>query len=100
MAGAYPGGYTEFQPASLPFPTRIVDPHHERVPILGLLEGGESKRRIAEGKQGSLAPGQKADLAVFPTDHYNEILYHRGRLKPVSVWKDGRCVLNLSNKAS
>jgi len=50
--------------------------------------------------RGSLAPGQKADLAVFPTDHYNEILYHQGRLKPVSVWKDGHCVLNLSNKAS
>ena len=49
--------------------------------------------------RGSLAPGQKADLAVFPTDHYNEILYHQGRLKPVSVWKDGRCVLDLSKTA-
>ena len=50
--------------------------------------------------RGSLAPGQKADLVVFPTDHSNEILYHQGRLKPVSVWKDGRCVLDLSKNAS
>jgi imidazolonepropionase len=46
--------------------------------------------------RGRIEAGQKADLAVFPTDHYNEILYHQGRLKPVSVWKDGRCVLDLS----
>ena len=50
--------------------------------------------------RGSLAPGQKADLAVFPTDHYNEILYHQGRLKPISVWKEGRCVHDLSKKAT
>ena len=49
--------------------------------------------------RGILKAGYRADLAVFPTDHYNEILYHQGRLKPVSVWKDGRCVLNLSKKA-
>ncbi len=46
--------------------------------------------------RGRLEAGQIADLAVFHTDHYNEILYHQGRLKPVSVWKNGRCVLDLS----
>ncbi len=50
--------------------------------------------------RGRLEAGKKADLVVFPCDHYNEILYHQGRLKPVSVWKNGRCVLDLSKTAS
>lgn len=38
---------------------------------------------------GQLAVGFSADLVVFPTGHYNEILYHQGQLKPSMVWKDG-----------
>lgn len=42
--------------------------------------------------RGRLQEGMKADLAVFPTDHYNEILYHQGQLRPFQVWKNGSCV--------
>lgn len=42
--------------------------------------------------RGRLEPGLLADLCLFPTSHYNEILYHQGRLKPSWVWKNGRCV--------
>lgn len=32
--------------------------------------------------RGSLSPGKRADITVFPTDDYREILYHQGSLKP------------------
>ncbi len=44
--------------------------------------------------RGRLEEGMKADLAVFPTDHYNEILYHQGQLRPFQVWKNGTCVFS------
>lgn len=40
--------------------------------------------------RGTLAPGQLADFVLFDTDHFNEILYHQGRLRPSGVWKSGR----------
>lgn len=40
--------------------------------------------------RGRLAEGFWADFLVFPTDHYNEILYHQGSLKPSMVWKKGK----------
>ncbi len=42
--------------------------------------------------RGRLNPGSVADLAVFHTDHYSEILYHQGNLKPCMVIKNGRLV--------
>ncbi len=46
--------------------------------------------------RGRLLPGMIADLAVFPTDHFNEILYHQGQLRPSLVWKNGECVFDKS----
>jgi len=46
--------------------------------------------------RGRLLPGKKADLTVFPADHFNEILYHQGQLRPAYVWKNGECVLDKS----
>ncbi len=42
--------------------------------------------------RGILAVGRKADFLIFDVDHYNEILYHQGRLKPSEVWKNGQQV--------
>jgi imidazolonepropionase len=42
--------------------------------------------------RGSLKIGNIADLVLFQTEHYNEILYHQGSLKPFSVWKSGKCM--------
>ena len=44
--------------------------------------------------RGSLAEGSLADIAVFHTDNYNEILYNQGNLKPCMVWKSGRLVFD------
>ena len=42
--------------------------------------------------RGMLQKGYLADLAVFHTDHYNEVLYNQGNLKPCMVWKKGQLV--------
>lgn len=42
--------------------------------------------------RGKMEIGSAADLAVFHTPHYNEILYNQGNLKPCMVWKNGQLV--------
>ncbi|MEP1095560.1 MAG: imidazolonepropionase [Cyclobacteriaceae bacterium] len=43
--------------------------------------------------RGRLEAGMKADLAIFETEHYNEIFYHQGKLKPSMVFKEGTQVI-------
>ncbi|WP_425235730.1 imidazolonepropionase [Ulvibacterium sp.] len=42
--------------------------------------------------RGQLAKGFLADLAVFHTTNYSEILYNQGNLKPCMVWKNGELI--------
>ncbi len=39
--------------------------------------------------RGKLQENMLADFVAFPCDDYREILYHQGKLKPASVWKNG-----------
>ncbi len=39
---------------------------------------------------GRIASGMKADLTIFETNHYNEIFYHQGKMKPKMVFKSGK----------
>lgn len=41
---------------------------------------------------GTIASGKLADFCFFATDHYNEILYHQGKMTPSIVWKRGKLV--------
>ena len=50
--------------------------------------------------RGRLESGNLADLAVFHTDNYNEILYNQGDLKPCMVWKSGQLVYDKHNNLS
>jgi imidazolonepropionase len=43
--------------------------------------------------RGRLTKGQLADIVVFPTHDYREILYKQGMLQPCNVWKRGKQVL-------
>lgn len=47
--------------------------------------------------RGRLATGLLADLAVYETGNYQEILYQQGKLKPAMVWKNGTLVYNKNN---
>ena len=40
--------------------------------------------------RGTLAEGALADLAIFPCNNYQEILYQQGKLKPAMVYKRGQ----------
>ncbi len=44
--------------------------------------------------RGSLEVGHLADLTIFPTHDYKEILYQQGMLIPSMVWKEGDLVFN------
>ncbi|MGC1516058.1 MAG: imidazolonepropionase [Maribacter sp.] len=44
--------------------------------------------------RGKLEKGLLADLAVFHSDHYQDILYHQGNLKPCMIWKKGKLVFD------
>jgi imidazolonepropionase len=49
--------------------------------------------------RGQLIPGMLADFNLFATSNHQEILYQQGKLKPVEVWKNGKCVhSNLKNE--
>jgi imidazolonepropionase len=43
--------------------------------------------------RGTLEVGKTADVLVFSTSNYQEILYQQGHLKPSMVWKNGLRVL-------
>lgn len=44
--------------------------------------------------RGTLEKGFLADLAVFHSDNYQDILYNQGNLKPCMVWKNGTLVFD------
>lgn len=44
--------------------------------------------------RGKLEKGLLADLAVFHSDNYQDILYNQGNLKPCMVWKRGKLVFD------
>ncbi len=48
--------------------------------------------------RGKLTPGLLADFNLFPTNHYNEVCYHQGKLTPSQVWKRGNLVFNQQNQ--
>ena len=39
--------------------------------------------------RGRLTPGMIADMQSYPCSDYREILYHQGKMKPHTVWKNG-----------
>jgi len=41
--------------------------------------------------RGSLKKGNLADIMVFKTENYQDILYHQGYLPVERVWKNGKC---------
>ncbi len=54
-------------------------------------------RALRLENRGTLQEGYLADISIFHTNHYNEILYNQGNLKPCMVWKNGELVFNKHN---
>ena len=99
-AGACVAIASDFNPGSAPMGDLLTQAAilgaFEKLSGAEVLAGITFRAAAALGLQdrGRLLPGMKADLVVFPTDHFDEILYHQGQLRPSAVWKDGACVLN------
>ncbi|WP_445383213.1 imidazolonepropionase [Robiginitalea sp. IMCC43444] len=47
--------------------------------------------------RGKIMTGLLADLVIFPTDNFNEILYQQGQMQPIAVWKSGQLVFSKDN---
>ncbi len=58
--------------------------------IAGMTQRAAHALRLND--RGVLTPGFLADMVLFETDHYNEICYHQGKLKPSMVFKSGQLV--------
>ena len=56
--------------------------------LAGITE--RAARALGLTDRGTLAPGMIADLLVFPTEDYREILYLQGSMMPSQVWKRGQ----------
>jgi imidazolonepropionase len=97
-AGACLAIASDFNPGSAPMGDLLTQAAilgtFEKLTNAEVLAGITFRAAAALGlnDRGRLIPGMKADLAVFPTHHFNEILYHQGQLRPSLVWKNGECV--------
>ena len=99
-AGACLAIASDYNPGSAPMGDLITQASilgaFEKLTNAEVLAGITFRAAAALGlnDRGRLLPGMKADLAVFPTNHFNEILYHQGQLRPSLVMKNGECVFD------
>ena len=66
----------------------------EKLSNAEILSGITNRAAKALNKEdrGILKKGNIADMLLFKTDHYNEILYKQGKLLPAQVFKSGKLV--------
>ena len=99
-AGAEVALATDFNPGSAPSPRMplvltIACSQMGLSPIEALVaatRGGARALRLEEG-QGTIRAGAPADLVLWNTPHYTEIVYRFGETLISGVWKRGRKVL-------
>lgn len=51
-----------------------------------------SAAALSLSDRGILDTGKAADFTLFETNHYNEVFYHQGKLKPSMIFKSGKMV--------
>ncbi len=89
---------TDWNPGSAPMGDLLLQAAllgaSQKLTMAETLAGITYRAALALGLQdrGTLATGQLADFIAFPTDHYQEILYVQGKLKPTKIWKKGNLV--------
>ena len=98
-AGACLAIASDYNPGSAPMGDLLT-----QAAILGTMEklsnaevlaGITLRAAVALGLEdrGTLEVGKTADILIFSTSNYQEILYQQGNLKPSMVWKNGLRVL-------
>jgi imidazolonepropionase len=99
-AGACLAIASDYNPGSAPMGDLLAQASilgaFEKLSNAEVLAGITFRAAVALGlkDRGRVQAGQKADLAIFRTGHYNEILYQQGQLRPFEVVKNGKPTLN------
>ncbi len=89
---------SDWNPGSAPMGDLLVQAcilgTYEKLTNAEVLAGLTYRAATALGlkDRGKLVSGMMADFCIFQTNHYNEICYHQGQLKPSQVWKRGSLV--------
>lgn len=97
-AGARLAIATDWNPGSGPMGDLITQASilatYEKLSTAEVLAGITYRAAAALGlsDRGRLEQNQLADFSLFPTNDYREILYQQGQLRPVAVWRGGRCL--------
>lgn len=87
---------SDWNPGSAPMGDLLVQASvlatFEKLGNLEVIAGMTYRAAAALGlnDRGRLSDGMKADLLVYDTADYNEILYHQGTMKPLELWKSGQ----------
>ncbi len=94
---------SDWNPGSAPMGDLVMQASvlgtYEKLTNAEVLAGITYRAATALGLEdrGRLATGFLADLTVYKTGNYQEILYQQGKLKPAMVWKNGILVYNKNN---
>ncbi len=92
---------SDWNPGSAPMGDLLVQASvlatFEKLTNAEVLAGISFRAAAALGLQdrGHLSPGALGDLNLYATDHFREISYHQGMLKPYQVWKRGEKVFSV-----
>ncbi len=97
-AGANLAIATDWNPGSGPMGDLLVQTSllgiYEKLTAAELIAGITYRAAAALGlsDRGRLSTNEKADMIGFPCSDYREIFYQQGRMKPISVWKNGEMI--------
>ncbi len=95
-AGAAVAIASDWNPGSAPMGDLLISASvlatYEKLSNLEVLAGISFRAALALQIEniGRLKKNNKADFLIYNQNHYNEIFYHQGTIKPDQVWKSGK----------
>ena len=97
-AGAILAIATDWNPGSAPMGNLIAQASilatFQKLSMAEVLAGVTCRaaKALRLNDRGILKPGMKADFVIYDTDHFQEILYHQGMLKPSKIYIGGNLI--------
>ncbi|MBN2349228.1 MAG: imidazolonepropionase [Bacteroidales bacterium] len=94
-AGASLAIASDWNPGSAPMGDLLVQAAilgiYEKLTLAETFAGITYRAAAALGlnDRGIIETGYSADIAAFPIENYQDILYYQGRIKPSAIWKKG-----------
>ncbi|MEL6561330.1 MAG: imidazolonepropionase [Bacteroidota bacterium] len=94
---------SDWNPGSAPMGDLMVQASvlatYEKLSNAEVLAGITTRAAAALGlkDRGKLTAGSLADFNIYDTNHFNEVFYQQGMMKPAQVWKNGKQVYNAAD---